>query len=132
VVVEDRRAARERELGEARAGRRVLGVRVDPLPHRVELFEPGEEIGLLGARASERLEEVMVGVDEPGCDEIAAQVLVGLRRGRVAASHLHDEAVVDQQPAVRELRPRVVHRHDVGIREEGEHGETLSSVRAGR
>ena len=34
VVVEDRRAARERELGEPGAGGRVLGLGVDPAPTR--------------------------------------------------------------------------------------------------
>src|SRR5207249_1627375 len=74
MVIEDRRAARERELGEPRPGCRVLGLLVERGPHRVELPQPCEEIGLLRARAREGLVEVMVHVDERRGDECAAEV----------------------------------------------------------
>ena len=74
VVVEDRRAAGERELGEPGARGRVLRLRVDPRPDRVELAQPREEVGLLRPRARERLVEVVVRVDEPGRDDRAAEV----------------------------------------------------------
>ena len=64
VVVEDGRAARERELGEGRARGGVLGLGVDARPDGIQLAEPREEVGLLRSAARERLVEVVVGVDE--------------------------------------------------------------------
>ena len=73
VVVEHRRAARERELGEAGARGGVLRLGVDPRPDRVELAQPGEEVGLLRPGARERLVEVVVRVDEARRDDGAAR-----------------------------------------------------------
>ena len=80
VVVEDRRAARERELGKAGARGSVLGLGVDPGPGRIELAQPAEEVSLLGAGTGECLVQVVVGVDKPRRDDGAAEVdaLVGL------------------------------------------------------
>ena len=69
-------------------------------------------------------------VDEAGRDERAAEVLEGLRGGRIALSDLDDEAVVDEDPAVGELGAGVVHRDDVGVREQGPHERILSCWRA--
>ena len=74
VVVEDGRAPGERELCEPGARRRVLGLGVDARPHRVELAEPGEEVGLLRPSARQRLVQVVVRVDEPRRDDRAAEV----------------------------------------------------------
>jgi hypothetical protein len=79
VVVEDRRAAGERELGEPRARRRVLGLRVDPGPDRVELPQPREQVGLLGARAGQGLVQVVVGVDQARGEQAAGAVDRGRR-----------------------------------------------------
>ncbi len=117
VVVENRRAARERELGEPGAGGGVLRVPVDLLPERIEVLEPREEVGLLRPGSRQRLEEVVMRVDQAGREEGAADVLVRLSGRRVAAPDLLDEAVVDEEPAVGNLRSRVVHRDDVGVRE---------------
>ena len=73
VVVEDGRAAGERELRDARARRRVLGLGVEPRPERVQLPQPREEVRLLRPRPRERLEQVVVGVDEPRRDDRAAR-----------------------------------------------------------
>ncbi len=83
MVVEHGRAAGERELREACAGSSVLGLGVDPRPDRVQLLEPGEEVGLLGSRAGEGLVEVMVRVDEARRHDEAVQVdsLCRLRLG---------------------------------------------------
>ena len=51
VVVEDGRAAGERELGDARPRRRAHHLLVDPRPHRVERLQPREQVGLLRPRA---------------------------------------------------------------------------------
>ena len=51
MVVEDRRAAAERQLGEPGARGRVLGLGVHTCPQRVEGLQPGEEVGLLRAGA---------------------------------------------------------------------------------
>ena len=116
VVVEDRRAARQGKLGQPRPGRGVLGRVVDARPERIELAQPGEEVGLLGARAREGLEEVVVRVDQTGGDERAAEVLEVLGGRRRPGPDRLDEAVVQEDPAVGVLRPVVVHRHDVGVR----------------
>ena len=84
VVVEDRRAPGQRELGDPGARGRVLQLRVDPRPRRVQLAQPAEEVGLLGPCARERLVQVVMRVDEAGSDDGAAEVdrlaAVGLRR----------------------------------------------------
>ena len=61
-------------------------------------------------------------VDEPRGDEGASEVLEVLGKGRRALSDLDHEAVLDQNPYVLELGARVVHDHDVGVREERPHG----------
>ena len=109
VVVEDGRAARERELGEAGAGGGVEHLLVDPRPDRVERPQPGEEVGVLRAGAGEGLVEVVVGVDEARRDDGAAEV-VGTARRRVAGAELGDQAVLDPEPAALVLRAGVVHR----------------------
>ena len=122
VVVEDGRAAGEHELRQAGAGGRVLGLRVDARPERVQRLQPREEVSLLRPRARQRLVEVVVRVDEPGRDERAAEVLEVLGNGRRAVADLDDEPVLDQDPCVLELGAGVVHDHDVGVREERPHG----------
>jgi hypothetical protein len=81
VVVEDRRAAGERELGDPGPRGGVLGLGVDSRPHWVELAEPAEEVRLLRTRARERLAKVVVRVHEPGSYDCARELhaLVGLR-----------------------------------------------------
>ena len=122
VVVEDGRAAGEHQLRDAGARRRVLRLGVDPRPRRVELDEPLEEGGLLRAGARERLVEVVVRVDEARRDDRAAQRDALVRLRRRAAAGLEHEAVLDQDPAVRVLGLRVVHRDDVRVGEQGLHG----------
>ena len=63
-----------------------------------------------------------MGVDEAGRDDRAAErdALVRLRLG--AAARLEHEAVLDQDPAVRVLGLRVVHRDDMRLGEQGLHG----------
>ena len=102
VVVEDGRAARQRELGEARARGGVLGLGVEPRPDRIELAQPGEEIGLLRAGPRERLEQVVVRVDEPGRDDRAGEVDALVGPGRRAAADRRHETVGDHEhpPAV--------------------------------
>ena len=116
VMVEHGRAAGQRELGEPGARRRVLGLRVDPRPHRVELAKPVEQVGLLRARARERLVQVVVGVDEARGDDRAAQVDALVRR---PARSPEPTAVTTpsstSEPAGLVLRPRVVTRHDPAV-----------------
>ena len=121
VVVEDGGAAREHQLGDPGPRRRVLGLGVDPRPGRVELDEPLEQRRLLGSGARERLVEVVVGVDEAGRDESAAEprALVRVRLG--AGPDRGDEAVLEEDPAVRVLRLRVVHGQHVRGGEQGLH-----------
>ena len=119
VVVENRRAAGERELCEPGARRGVFRLGVDLRPHRIQLAEPGEQVCLLGTRARQGLVEVVVGVDEPWSDDRATEVdPVGrLRLG--AGADLGDRRALDEQPAAVVLRPLVVHRDDDGVCVEG-------------
>ena len=121
VVVEDGRAAGEHQLGDAGARRRVLGLGVDPGPGRVELDEPLEQRRLLGPGARERLVEVVVGVDEAGRDDRAAEPGALVRLRLRARPDRCDEAVLDEDPAVLVLRLRVVHRQHVRVYEQGLH-----------
>ena len=102
VVVEDRGAARQRQLGQARARGGVLGLGVDPRPHRIELAQPGEQIGLLRPGPGERLVQVVVRVDEPGRDERAGEVdaLVGLgRRAPPPTASTRPSAITSHPPS---------------------------------
>jgi len=112
VVVEHRRAAGERELCEAGARCRVFRLRVDPRPHRVELAQPGEEVGLLCSRPGERLVEVVVGVDEAGDDDRSTELDPRVRLGLGAATDGGDRRAVDEHPAVLVLGAGIVHRDD--------------------
>ena len=122
VVVEDGRAAREGELGEPCARRGVLGLRVDPGPDGIELAQPREEVGLLRARARQRLVQVVMRVDQPGGHDRAPQVdSRGVIRLRTAPGR-DDHRAVDENPTVRVLGPGVVHRDDPPVRVERGHG----------
>ena len=125
MVVEHRRAAGERELGEARLRGRVLGLGVDPRPDGIEGLQPGEEVGLLGAGARERLVQVVVRVDEAGSDESAAEILAVVRLRLGTPADLAHDAVLDQHPARLVLGARVVHHDDVRVGEEVVHASTI-------
>ena len=75
-VVEDGRAAREQQLGEADQRAQAGRLRVDAGPRRVLRGEPVEEAGVLGGGegAGQRLVEVVVRVDEAGQDDLAREV----------------------------------------------------------
>ena len=123
VVVEDRRAARERELGKAGARGSVLGLGVDPGPGRIELAQPAEEVSLLGAGTGECLVQVVVGVDKPrrddGAAEVDALVGLGLRLGPRADGD--DRAVLHEQPTGPVLVTDVVTRDDPTPGEQAPH-----------
>ena len=121
VVVEDGRAARERELGDARASGGVLCLGVDPRPDRIELAQPGEEIGLLRPCACEGLVEVVVRVDESRRDDRAAEFDPLVARGRVPVADGDDRPSVDEHPAGGVLGAGVVHRDDPAVRVEATH-----------
>ena len=122
VVVEDRRAPAERQLGKPGAGGRILRLGVDAAPERVERLQPREEVGLLRPGTCQRLVQVVVRVDEPRRDERAPEVLEVLREGRGALAHLDDEAVLRQDPGAVDLGARIVHGDDVGVRKQRPHG----------
>ena len=115
VVVENGRAAGERELGEAGACGGIDGFLVDARPHRVELAQPFEQRRLLRASARERLVQVVVRVHEAGRDDGAAEVDALLRLGRWGAADVLDAAVGDEDPAGLVLRTCVVHRREKRI-----------------
>ena len=121
VVVEDRRAAGQRQLGKAGSRRRVLRLGVEPGPDGVQLPQPGEEVGLLRPCARERLKEVVVRVDEAGSDDGPAEVDDLVRVRPLAVADRRDDAVLDQHPPACVLCPLVVHGDDVTVREQGAH-----------
>ena len=108
VVVEDGRAAGERELGEAGAGRGVHHLLVDPRPDRVERPQPREEVGVLRPGAREGLVEVVVGVDEPGVTTAPPRSTRSSAGRRLARADCRDQPVLDPQPAALVLRAGVV------------------------
>ena len=112
VVVEDGRAARERELGEAGARGSVLGLGVDPGPRRIELAQPAEEVRLLCACTGEGLVQVVVRVDEARRDDGAAEVDALVRLGLGLRADGDDHAVFHEEPAGIVLGTRLVARDD--------------------
>ena len=112
MVVEDGRATRQRELGQAGARCGVEHLGVDPRPDRIERAQPGEEVGILRVGARERLVEVVMGVDEARRDDGLAQVVGG--PGWVTGAQLGNEPVLDPQPTALVLGGRGVHGHDAG------------------
>ncbi len=123
VMVEDCRAPRQRELGKARAGGRVLRLRVDPGPDRVQLLQPREEVGLLRASARERLVQVVMGVHEAGGHDRAVEVDPVERLGLRPRADGGDRRAVDEEPAARMLGACVVHRHDPAVAVERRHAD---------
>ena len=119
VVVEDGRAAREGELGEPGAGGGVLGLGVEPGPHRQQDLDPLEEVALLRPGPREVLKDVVVRVHEPGRDDGAPEVHRLAGRRRSAAPDALDPPLADQQPAARMLGAGIVHGDDVRVREQG-------------
>jgi hypothetical protein len=120
VVVGDGGAARAGEHGDSRLSARLDEVGVDGRPGRVERDEPVEEYGVLRPAAGEPLVEVVVGVDQPGGEQVAGAVddLDDRARGerfarRAEAPHgplgggspadADDGRVVDDDPAGRML-----------------------------
>ena len=128
MVVEDGRAAGERQLGEPRARGGVLRLRVDPRPHGVQLAEPGEEVGLLRPRAGKGLVEVVMGVDEPRRHDGAADVDSSLVRRLLARPDRLDGRALDEHPAVGVLGAGVVHRDDPAVRVERRHAGDVIAV----
>ena len=101
------RAAAERQLGEADERAGVHGLFVDGSPQRIQRLQPAEQrlVGHRRVGAGEVLEQVVMGVDEPGRDEALAGIdrlgRGGLRLGGTADRG--DEATVDCHPAAGQL-----------------------------
>ena len=84
-------------------------------------MQPREEVGLLGPCTRERLKEVVVRVDEAGCDDGSADVDDLVRVRLLAAADGRHDTVLEQHPPARELRSLVVHGDDVTVREQRAH-----------
>ena len=127
-VIEDRRAARQRELGQPNQRAPVGGLRGPLGPDLVVGPQPGEQVDVLAQRevAGEGLVEVVVRVDHPGQHDLAAQVedRVGLRGEILRRTDRSDHAVLHQDCAVGYFAALVVHGdEDLCVaREEGGHG----------
>ena len=127
MVVEHRRATGQRQLREAGARRRVLGLVVDRGPDRIQGPQPAEQVFLLRAGAGEVLPEMVMRVDQPGRYDCALQIrhVAGLG-SRPVADVLH-EPFVDEDPAALVLGAVVVHRHDVRVGEQRAHARSGTS-----
>jgi len=126
MVVEDRRAPGERELGEAGARGGVLGVGVDPGPDRVQLLEPGEDLRALAQRRDGHHVAALGLLDHPrqGVDLVGEDRDLG--RPSVDGSGpeaLHDVLGVAAPQVPRQLR----HGHVVGA-SRGPVGEGVDDV----
>ena len=71
VVVGHRRRPAQRELGQANCGSHGDVLDGNARPDRVELLEPREQVAAGGTTVGEPLVQVMVGVDQSGCDDAA-------------------------------------------------------------
>ncbi len=69
-------AATERQLGQTHIGGDVRGLLVQPRPPRVQRPQPVEQRGGQGGceRPGQVLEDVMMGVDQAGCDQAAGRL----------------------------------------------------------
>jgi hypothetical protein len=123
VVVGAGGAAGQGQPGQARGRRGVDLLGVDPGPDRVQLGEPVEQHGLLGAALGKPLVQVMVGVDQarggqaPGAVDAPGPVRHG-RRGALA--HRADPAACHHDVAAAVLGaaavvPRAVHGRDRAV-----------------
>ena len=111
-MIARRGAAGEQELRHRHLGRDPNHLRSEACPDRVEPLEPGEELGVLDLwnRPGERLVHVVVGVDEPGQDQVTAGVnhLVGGARQRLGRSHGLDPVAPYEHRGALELAPLLV------------------------
>ena len=122
-VVARRGAARQHQFGHRDLRRHPHHLGREPGPDRVERLQPAEQVGVLRRRhgAGERLEHVVVGVDEAGHQDVAGQVdhRVGALGQRLRAADRDDPVVLDQHEPVGDLAPVGVHGDDArGVAQE--------------
>ena len=117
-VVAGRGAAGQQQLGEAGQRRDADHLRRQPRPDRIERAQPVEEARVLRRRqrAGQRLEQVVVGVDEAGQEDVPGQVddVVGRSRQGGARPDRLDQVTAHEDAAVDELGAGVVHRRHRG------------------
>lgn len=122
-------ASRKGEFGQCGGSRNENVFRREARPDRVEGLEPVEEVGVLrgGDGAGEGLVEVMVGVDQPRQEDVAAEVedFFGFLGQAGSLPYLFDEAVANKKTTIREFGLVVVEGEEVGVLdEEGGHIES--------
>ena len=124
VVVGRARAAGHQQLGLRQPRREAERLRLHVLrPDRIERLQPGKEflVDRRRMRPRQRLEEVMVRVDEAGNDDVARGVedMVGFLANLLAATNkLDDLAVLDNDTALSALtehRQRVLDRRAASV-----------------
>ena len=110
------RTSRKHQLGHRDARRHVEHFRCDPRPERVVRAQPSEKIGVLCCRdsAGQRLEEMMVRVDESRQHDLAAAVdhFVGYRRQFSGASDGDDGMAAYVDASADDFAAHLVHRRD--------------------
>jgi hypothetical protein len=119
-VIRAQRAAGQRQLGQAELGGGEDILRPIAAPDRIEHLEPVEQRGVDRPRqgAGQRLEQMMMGVDQPRRDHAAGGIDDGvglfdqLRQGS-GGSHRQDHAFAESDRAIGDLAPGIVHADDV-------------------
>jgi hypothetical protein len=119
-VVENGRAAGQRQLGAADDNRGPGVGRRPARPHPVVGAQPREEVGVLPRRQvpGQHLIQVVVAVDQPRQQDLPAQIEhdVGLVRQIRRRPDPLDDPIPREQRAAGDLPPPIVHRHhELGI-----------------
>ena len=134
-MVAARRAAREQQLGHRHLRRHAHHLRRQPGPDRIEAAQPREQLRVLhrGDRTRQRLEHVVVRVDEPRHDDVAARVdhLVGVLRQIGGGADGLDQAAAHEDRRAAQLEAGIVEGRDaVGIAQEQRLGGSVHHARA--
>ena len=112
-VIGGRGAAREGQLGQGCLGGSADIFGPHPRPDGVERDQPVEQVGVLRFRDGprQRLVKVVVGVNEPGKNDVACEVEDLIRRlGQVFRSPDRlDETVFDEQAGMSEFPALIIH-----------------------
>ncbi len=106
-------APRKRKLGQRGLRGKIDIIWRHACPDRVKGFQPVEEVCVLGCRngAGQCLVKMMVGIDQPGQNQVPVQVqdLISCLRQFPANPHLFDESVPDKNTTTFNLPAVIIH-----------------------
>ena len=131
-------AAAEQQLGHRHLRAHVHHLGCKARPNRVQPAQPAKQLGVLhgGNTPGERLEHVVVGVDQARCHQVVPRVDGFVRLGQKLRRHIcgradiFDQPVADGDGCIPQLAALVVQRGDTGgILDQQFHGASLSPCR---